>query len=132
MYKNKNMILNSELNKWIAQLGHTQTLVIADAGLPIPKNMPLIDLALVVGTPSFEEVFNVVISYMAVDQITYCKETKEDNKKTFALLEKSGIKLNQLKNHEEFKVATKNSSMIIRTGEVSAYSNVIVHAGVNF
>ena len=32
-------ILNPELIRLIAAIGHTQTLVIADAGLPVPKGV---------------------------------------------------------------------------------------------
>ena len=46
-------ILNRDLSAVIAALGHTQSIVIGDCGLPIPDGVPVIDLALVPGTPSF-------------------------------------------------------------------------------
>ena len=44
-------ILNQPISSVIAGLGHTDTLVVADAGLPIPQETQRIDLALVEGIP---------------------------------------------------------------------------------
>ncbi|SUB14264.1 D-ribose pyranase [Pantoea agglomerans] len=49
----KGRLLNAELSHVIARLGHTDTLTIADAGLPIPAGPQRIDLALTPGTPDF-------------------------------------------------------------------------------
>ena len=49
----KHGILNSALSGLIASLGHTDLLVVADAGLPIPPGVPVIDLAVRCGVPSF-------------------------------------------------------------------------------
>ncbi|MEG0552127.1 MAG: RbsD/FucU domain-containing protein, partial [Carnobacterium sp.] len=47
----KNGTLNSELDKLLADLGHTDQIVIADAGLPIPAGVKKIDLALTLNDP---------------------------------------------------------------------------------
>ena len=41
----KNGILNPQLNRVISEMGHRDMLIIADAGLPIPKEVERIDLA---------------------------------------------------------------------------------------
>ena len=46
-------LLNSEIISVLAAMGHTDQLVIADAGLPIPAAVKRIDLALEKGLPSF-------------------------------------------------------------------------------
>ena len=46
--KNAN-ILNPELISAIAAIGHTELFAIADAGLPIPKGVQVVDLSLVAG-----------------------------------------------------------------------------------
>ena len=53
-------LLNQPLSEVIAGLGHTDTLVIADAGLPIPAQTRRIDLALVEGVPPGHRIFRVV------------------------------------------------------------------------
>ena len=52
----KTGLLNPALNHMIARLGHTHTFVIADCGLPIPENIPVVDLALTFGIPRFQDV----------------------------------------------------------------------------
>ncbi len=49
-------ILNSHISKVLTDLGHTDMIVIADCGLPIPAGVERIDLALELGTPSFVDV----------------------------------------------------------------------------
>ena len=39
-------ILNSHISKVLSDLGHTDSIVIADAGLPIPEDVHEIDLAI--------------------------------------------------------------------------------------
>lgn len=46
-------ILNSEIAKVLADMGHTDTIVIGDCGLPVPDGVKKIDLALKLGTPRF-------------------------------------------------------------------------------
>lgn len=42
----KGTVLNSEISSVISRLGHTDTLVVCDAGLPIPNSTARIDMAL--------------------------------------------------------------------------------------
>lgn len=42
----KGTVLNSDISSVISRLGHTDTLVVCDAGLPIPKSTTRIDMAL--------------------------------------------------------------------------------------
>lgn len=45
----KGTVLNSEISSVISRLGHTDTLVVCDAGLPIPNSTARIDMALTQG-----------------------------------------------------------------------------------
>lgn len=47
----KSGLLNPALAGAVARLGHTDTFVIADCGLPIPHDVPVIDLTLTFGIP---------------------------------------------------------------------------------
>jgi D-ribose pyranase len=53
-------IINQPISAVIAGLGHTDTVVIADAGLPIPPEPQRIDLALTEGIPTFLDAVKVV------------------------------------------------------------------------
>ncbi len=64
----KHGVLNSEIAAVLASLGHTDTVVIADCGLPIPDGVKRIDLAVEIGKPSFLEVLQVVADDMAIEK----------------------------------------------------------------
>jgi len=127
----KNGILNSQLNRVISEMGHRDMLIIADAGLPIPKEIERIDLALKCGTPSFEEVLRAVLSELQVEEAYVAKEIKEKNLKTLNLIS-SFVGEVKFITHKELKELSKHSRAIIRTGECSPYANIILISGVTF
>jgi D-ribose pyranase len=131
---NKHGVLNSEICKVLADLGHTDMVVIADCGLPIPDGVKKIDLALKLGTPGFIEVVELLVQYMQIEKATIASEIHAKNPATYASLEKAlgaATSLEEL-SHEEFKLLTHKARAIIRTGEATPYANVILHAGVIF
>jgi D-ribose pyranase len=127
-------LLHAELNRVIAAMGHTDTMVIADVGLPIPAGVPCIDLALVAGTPSFADVFDAIYRELAVERATVASEIHARNRSMVALTERlrtDGLAVDELA-HEDFKRACAHARAVVRTGETSPYANVILHAGVTF
>ncbi|MBU8683705.1 D-ribose pyranase [Bacillus haynesii] len=129
----KHGILNSHIAKLLADLGHTDTIVIADAGLPVPPGVPKIDLALTLGTPGFQEVTKLIADEMAVEKVTAAEEIESVNPEQAAFLkaEFSNRKIDYIP-HEAFKKATSHAKAVIRTGEATPYANCILHAGVIF
>ncbi|WP_448011059.1 D-ribose pyranase [Bacillus licheniformis] len=129
----KHGILNSHIAKLLADLGHTDTIVIADAGLPVPPGVPKIDLALTLGTPGFREVTKLIADEMVVEKVTAAQEIESVNPGQAAFLkaEFSNQKIDYIP-HEAFKKATSQAKTVIRTGEATPYANCILHAGVIF
>ncbi|EPF13073.1 D-ribose pyranase [Cedecea davisae] len=137
----KGTVLNADISSVISRLGHTDTLVVADAGLPIPRNTPRIDLALTHGVPGFMQVVDVVTQEMQVEAAILASEIKQHNP---ALHETLLKQLEQLQkhqgntitiryiSHEQFKQHTAESRAVIRSGECSPYANIILCAGVTF
>lgn len=129
----KQGILNSHISDVLSKLGHTDMIAIADCGLPIPDNTTRIDLALTKGTPSFLTTLQVVLDDMEVEKITIANEIKSQNPSIHQnLLEKFQNQKIQYVSHEEFKELTKKAKAVIRTGEITPYANIILHAGVIF
>ncbi|WP_393966002.1 D-ribose pyranase [Exiguobacterium sp. S22-S28] len=124
-------ILNSHISKVLTDLGHTDMIVIADCGLPIPAGVERIDLAIELGTPSFVDVVRIVADDMAVEQVTLASEIKEANPVALEAVTKLDVPQDYV-SHEAFKELTKQAKVIIRTGEATPYANVILHAGVIF
>ncbi|MHC5268979.1 D-ribose pyranase [Enterococcus sp. LJL98] len=129
----KHGILNSHIAKVLADLGHTDQLTIGDLGLPIPKNVPKIDLALQVGTPSFLEVLETIVKEMVIEKIVLAEEIKVHNPSQLEKIKKllPGIEI-QFITHEAFKRQTNHSQCVVRTGEATPYANVILSSGVLF
>ncbi|MET3726651.1 D-ribose pyranase [Fictibacillus halophilus] len=126
-------ILNSHISKVLSDLGHTDLIVIADAGLPIPSDVPRIDLALTLGVPSFKDVVSAVSEDMVVEQVILASEIKEKNEETLTYMNDTFSEPEQkFVSHEAFKQLTKQAKVVIRTGEVTPYANCILQAGVIF
>lgn len=129
----KHGALNSEIDKLLADLGHTDQLTIGDLGLPVPTGVKKIDLALKLGSPSFEEVLSVMQQEMAVEAIVLAEEIKTENAEQWQLIKKTFPNVPiRFVPHEAFKEETKESKAIIRTGEATPYSNIILQAAVIF
>ncbi|WP_349764284.1 D-ribose pyranase [Fusobacterium sp. SYSU M8D902] len=133
----KSRLLNSELSYEISKIGHTAHITLCDAGLPIPRDVKRIDLAVEAGLPSFISVLEPILSEMQVEEIILAEEIKDKNpemlKNIMRAFERANMspKIVWVK-HEEFKKITKESEAIVRTGECSPYSNVILKSGVVF
>lgn len=128
--------LNSNISSLLSELGHTDQIVIADCGLPIPNNIPKIDIALNLGQPSFLEVLDELLKNMEVETVIMAMEIKSNN---VILHEKSIKKLNNYNvhdieyiSHDQFKKNLKNVKGVIRTGENTPYANIILKSGVIF
>jgi D-ribose pyranase len=70
----KHGILQHELSEVIATLGHTDSLVIADAGLPIPPEVKRIDLAITEGVPKFMQVLGAILQEVQVERVILARE----------------------------------------------------------
>jgi len=75
----KGALLNADISSAISRLGHTDTLVVCDAGLPIPSGPQRIDIALTQGIPAFMQVLNVVTQEMQVEAAILASEIKQHN-----------------------------------------------------
>jgi|SRR6266496_2262743 len=77
----KTVLLQSDLSYVIATMGHMDTLVIADAGLPIPSETVRIDLALTKGVPGATQTLRVILEELKVEKVILAEEVKEHNPK---------------------------------------------------
>lgn len=113
----------------IASMGHTETLVVADPGLPVPAGVETIDLVWARRQPRFLPVLEAVCAELVVEQAVIAEELRDE-----ALLAGIGNLVAPLKttSHEDFKNRSRAARAIIRTGETTPYANVILRAGVPF
>ena len=126
-------ILNSQLAGIIAAMGHTDLLVIADAGLPMPPGVTTIDLAVVAGVPPFFTLFDAIAAELAVESLTVAEEAAARDAAWVDAVRARfpAATLDQI-SHEAFKRRTARARAVVRTGECTPYANVILQAGVTF
>lgn len=126
-------ILNRELSRVIASMGHGDYMVISDAGLPIPKNVELVDISVSENIPRFLDVLNSVLAELKVEKAIVAKEMKINNPKVFNKVKDllPGVEIKEI-SHEEFKGRVSSVKAVVRTGEFTPYSNIILVSGIVF
>ena len=135
----RNGILNSDISRVLSYMGHTDRICIGDCGLPVPDETERIDLALRFGQPSFMDVLTEVAKDMKVERIFLAEEMKEKNeaqlKAVLSFFENSETGFEpevEYVSHEQLKRMTEDCKAVIRTGETTPYSNIILQSGCIF
>jgi D-ribose pyranase len=122
-------ILNRDIAAELSKLGHTDKLLIADAGLAIPNTTKVIDLSLDMNIPSALDVLKVVLKNFSVEKIVLSKATEEvspSRKKDFLACFNPDIPVETV-THPVFRdELTKEVKFAIRTGDFTANSNIIL------
>lgn len=126
-------VLHARLSAVLASLGHTDRIVIADCGLPVPPHVETIDLAVVQGVPAFADVLAAVADELVVQHVTVAFETEHDNPNAWKRIEDAFPDARrEAVDHEELKRLVGDTRVVIRTGEATPYANVILESGVAF
>lgn len=130
----KRGILHPGLNKLIAETGHTDEIVVTDAGLPLPEEVNTrIDLALKEGMVPFLELLDTVLDDLSVEKVIMAEEIKTVSPKMHKqILDRfEGVEIEYFP-HTAFKERTKSARGLVRSGEFTSYANVILVGGVAY
>lgn len=137
----KATLLNAPIARVAATMGHTDSLCLGDAGLPVPGHVERIDLAVTAGLPGFLDVLPALTSEIFVERVVIAGEMALRqpalHAKVLAHLRVLGaeqdteIAVEEVP-HETFKALTGACKAVVRTGEVTPYANIILFAGVPF
>lgn len=130
----KGGILHPALNKLISETGHTDYIVVSDAGLPIPEQInTCIDLNLREGLVGFLEALDTVLSELVVEKIILAEELKTISPDMHGEIVQRfpDLPIDYVP-HTLFKEETKKARGAVRTGEFTPYANVILVAGVAY
>ncbi len=122
-------IINTLLQEQISRLRHTDTFVVADAGLPLPEGTVEVDLAVVYGLPGFVPVLEAILAETTVEGCLAAEEM--DGSPAGSWIREHCGEVETVP-HEEFKRRCAGASFLVRTGENTPYANVILRAGVPF
>ena len=130
----RTLLLHADLSQLIATLGHGDTIVLGDAGLPVPDGPRRIDLAVTPGVPRLADVLRAVLSEMQIERAMLAREAL-DPATGGALPAWCAGQLAvtpETISHEELKRLSARAKAVVRTGECTPYANIILCAGVTF
>ena len=124
-------IINANLAGALGRLGHTDLVVVCDAGLPIPQGPAVVDLAFMFGVPAFETVLSGLLEELVIEGAIAAEEVQSQNPLRHEFL-KTHLPDLALVTHDELKRIVAGAKLVVRTGEATPYSNVILRCGVPF
>ena len=142
-------ILNSELIRVMARMGHGDMLAITDRGFPFPLNdrTACIDLSVTKNLPRFMDVAAAVTKDFEIEEVIIAEETKTVSpaihKQLLDLFAAKNNKGNPIRityiPHPKFKDLLLHGAergepvaCFVKTGEFTPYANVILVSSVPF
>jgi D-ribose pyranase len=129
----KGGILNPAICSLLAELGHSDEMMIVDAGYPLPPDSHVIDLTLTPGIPRFLDVLRAVAEELVIEAISVASEIREESPKLYQEILRivGDVEVDDLPHHE-FKEQSLSVKGIIRTAEFTPYANVRILCGSAF
>jgi len=122
-------IINREIAAEMSKMGHTDKMMIVDAGLAVPNTTKVIDLSLKENVPTAIEVLDEVLKHFSVEKVILSQATRDVSpareKEFLARFDKS-VEVEIVPHpvlRDEF---TKNVKFVIRTGDFTANSNIVL------
>ena len=126
-------LLNAELNGAIAALGHGDILIVCDAGFPIPTHVRRIDLAIVEGLPTLEQVLKAVAAEYITEKVIFAEEVRANNPPLAKLLEATfgPHDLDTVTHAEMLTTVASKAKVVVRTGDFNPWGNIALVSGVD-
>ncbi|MFO7864516.1 MAG: D-ribose pyranase [Salinivirgaceae bacterium] len=123
-------ILNRGIAKAISEQGHHDLIMVCDAGFATPKDVEVIDISLIENQPRVIDLLNELKKFFSVEKIILANQAKNTNPSYFseiiAVFDDPEI---EIIDHKELKKLSESVKAIIRTGDFTAYANVILVSG---
>jgi len=124
-------MLNGAIDAALTRQGHMDRMMVVDAGFPCPDHVELIDIALSEGVPGVLDVLAELRKCHSVEKIVMAKETREHNPTHFGKVAKAfgeGVEVEVIP-HTELKARSHDVKTIVRTGDFTAWGNVLLVSG---
>ena len=124
-------IVNSGICDVLSGLGHMDELIVCDAGFAIPAGVRTVDISLAENKPTVPEVLGELRKHFSVEKLVMAEETQQVSPTRFAVLEGSfgdGVSVETIP-HTEFRKRARTVKAVIRTGDFTAYSNILLVSG---
>lgn len=123
-------LLNPEVAAIVRRVRHTEMLLLADQGFPVPDVPLSCDLSLRPGIPTILDVLETIEGHFHADRIILAEEMQAASPARVAELRERwpGLAL-EFHSHHAFKAFARHAKASIRTGDPVPYANVILVSG---
>jgi len=121
-------VVNPQVLSLLARVRHTNMLVVADAAFPFWPQIETVDISLVKGVPTVLQVIEPILASWKCGEVFMASEFKtHNNPKHQAAFARAckGIKMT-FEPHLKFKKRVPLAIGLIRTGDTTAYGNMIL------
>ena len=124
-------IVNRHIAAAISEQGHGDLLLVTDAGFAIPKHVEVIDISLAENVPMVMDLLEELNKFFSVEKMYMSKETEEISPSHFKKVSAAfgeNVEVETLP-HAKMKKLGREVKAAIRTGDFTAYGNVILVSG---
>ncbi len=124
-------MINGQIDSALTRQGHMDLMMVVDAGFPCPDHVELIDIALSEGVPKIPDVLAELHQVHSVEKIVMAQDTLDHNPTYFEAVSKAfgaGVEVEVIP-HTELKERSQSVKTIVRTGDFTAWGNVMLVSG---
>lgn len=123
-------LLHPGLRAALAAMGHTDLLLVADRGFPIPPGPQRIDLALTDDLPTVLQVLRCVAAEVRIEQLLLAEEAAQVSPGHLTALQALLPSVpRETVPHLHFKAIARSVAAAVRTGDSTPYANVLLAIG---
>lgn len=123
-------IINPQVLSLVARIRHTNTLVVADWAFPHWTEIEVVDISLTPGIPTVLEVLELLKPNFKIGEIWQAEEFLDTN--SSEVIESFRASFGNIKvtrePHIDFKKRVPQAIGLIRTGDPTAYGNIILES----
>lgn len=123
------VLIHPGLLQLLASLGHTDEILLCDAGFPVPAHVPRIDLGYRPGGAPFLDVLATVVASLHVEDAAIALEASDELGR--AIDQIVTLPAHRIP-HASLKARSQRCRAAIRTGEYTPFANVVLTVGVAF
>lgn len=124
-------LLNRDLAALLSKMGHGDQFMVCDAGFAIPEGLPVVDLSIAENIPTVDLVLSEILKCFSVEKVIFAQEQRDAcPAKLQRLLALFNPRIEQQTvSHVELKHSSRSVKGVVRTGDFSAFTNLILVSG---
>ena len=114
----------------IAEMGHRDEMTVCDPGFPIPRGPYRVDLALSRNIPRLLDVLTVLSEEMTIEKIIAATEVQAASPQVLTWIRQCFPEAELMfLPHWDLQRRSFHSKCVVRTGEITSYSSIILVSG---